>query len=183
MRFYDIFAIKVTGEIEINGKKINISDGRGIIEHCLGIFSNLHVYDWRWLNLQFPEGAVHLFYKSLDLEDEGIFELGEGAAVMNGKWYHFQPGGFQIKELAYGEDVDIPTKVPIEWKVTAGKDSSGNPLLDLNMVSTSKLSYIGSMGKENEYMTNYVLNANGTWGGKPIKGKGTMENQMHRIIK
>ena len=183
VRFYDIFAIKVTGEIEINGKKINISDGRGIIEHCLGIFSNLHVYDWRWLNLQFPEGAVHLFYISLDLEDEGIFELGEGAAVMNGKWYHFQPGDFQIKEVAYGEDVDIPTKVPIEWKVTAGKDSSGNPLLDLNMVSTAKLSYIGSMGKGNEYITNYVLNANGTWGGKPIKGKGTMENQMHRIIK
>ncbi len=61
-RFYDIFAIKVTGEIEIQGKKIKIDNGRGIIEHGLGRFSNFHIYDWRWANLQFTEGSVHLFY-------------------------------------------------------------------------------------------------------------------------
>ncbi len=182
-QFYDIFAIKVTGTIETQGKKIHVSNGRGIIEHGLGIFSNLDIYDWRWLNLQFPEGQVHLFYHSLDLKDEGIYIAGEGAAVMNGEWYHFQPGDFQIKEVGYGADDNVPTKVPIEWKVTAGKDSTGEPLLDLKMVSTTKLSWHGAMAKENQAITNYILNAEGTWKGKTIKGKGTMENQMHRVIK
>ncbi len=182
-QFYDIFAIKVTGTIEIQGKKIQVSNGRGIIEHGLGIFSNLNIYDWRWLNLQFPEGQVHLFYHSLDLDEEGIYEAGEGAAVMNGEWYHFQPGDFQIEEVGYDVDENVPTKVPIEWKVTAGKDSTGAPLLNLKMTSTTKISWHGAMAKENQAITNYILDAEGTWKGKTVKGKGTMENQMHRVIK
>lgn len=183
-RFYDIFAIKVTGEIEIQGKKVNISNGRGIIEHGLGIFSNFHIYDWRWANLQFPEGSVHLFYHSIDLrkEEEGIFESGEGAAVMNSEWYHFQPNDFEIRELDYGDDENVQTKVPIKWKITAGKDTSGNPLLDLIVTTESKISWHGELGKENQFITNYILNAEGTWNSKPINGNGTMENQMHRII-
>jgi len=180
---YDIFAIKVTGTIETQGKKIHVSNGRGIIHHGLGIYSSLDIYDWRWLNLQFPEGQVHLFYHSLDLKDEGIYIAGEGAAVMNGEWYHFQPGDFQIKEVGYGADDNVPTKVPIEWIVTAGKKSTGELLLDLKMVSTTKLSWHGAMAKENQAITNYILDAEGTWKGKTIKGKGTMENQMHRVIK
>jgi hypothetical protein len=182
-RFYDIFAIKVTGIIEAQGKKIQVSDGRGIVEHGLGIFSNFDIYDWRWLNLQFPEGQIHLFYHSLDLGDDGIYEAGEGAALMNGEWYHFQPWDLQINEVAYGEDKDLPTKVPIEWNVIAGKDSDGKPLLNLKMTITTKLSWHGLMAKENQAITNYILNVEGTWNGRPIKGKGTMENQMHRVIK
>jgi len=184
-RFYDIFAIKVAGEIEIQGKKIKIDNGRGIIEHGLGIFSNFHIYDWRWANLQFTEGSVHLFYHSIDLrkENEGIFEAGEGAAVMNGKWYHFQPNDFQITELDYGDDDNIPTKVPVKWEITAGKDESGKPLLNLIVTSESKISWAGQMGRENQFITNYVLRAEGTWNNNPIKGIGTLENQMHRIIK
>ena len=182
-RFYDIFALKVTGEIEIGDKKVNITNGRGIIEHGLGIFSNFHIYDWRWLNLQFPEGSIHLYYHSLDLGEEGIYEAGEGAAIMDNKWFHFQPGDFQINEVSYGEDKDVSTKVPIEWEVLAGKISSGEPILNLKMKSLAKISWHGLMSKENQVITNYVLNAEGTWKGKTIQGKGTMENQMYRIIK
>ncbi len=50
---------------------------------------------------------------------------------MNGKWYHFQPNDFQITELDYGDGDNIPTKVPVKWEITAGKDESGKPLLNL----------------------------------------------------
>ncbi len=39
------------------------------------------------------------------------------------------------------------------------------------------------MGRENQFITNYVLRAEGTWKNNPIKGIGTLENQMHKIIK
>ncbi|MCE7743350.1 MAG: hypothetical protein GOP50_12940, partial [Candidatus Heimdallarchaeota archaeon] len=181
-KFYDSFAFKVTGEIVIEGKKIEINNGRGIIEHGIGIFSSLHIYDWRWLNLQFPEGAIHLFYHSLDIEEEGIFEAGEGALVLDDEWFHFQPNDFKIEETGYAEDENLPTKVPISWRVTGGKDAAGNHLLELNVNSTAKISWLGVLGKENQYITNYVLESEGTWKGKKIKGKGTLENMMHRII-
>ncbi len=182
-RFYDMFGIKVTGELKLQEHKITITAGRGIIEHGLGIFSNFNIHDWRWLNLQFPVGSVHLFYHSVDLKDEGIVESGEGAAVINGKWYHFQRGDFKVEEKGYDEDENIPTKVPTEWSVTAGRNSEGKKLLDLKVKSTAKLSWVSAMGRENQFLTDYLIEAEGTWKGKQIKGKGTMENQMHRIIK
>lgn len=181
-RFYDSFAFKVTGEFVVEGKTIEIKNGRGIIEHGTGIFSSQHIYDWRWLNLQFPEGAIHLFYHSLDIEEEGIFEAGEGALVLNDEWFHFQPYDFKIEETGFAEDKNLPTKVPTAWKVTGGKDSTGKNLLDLKVTSTAKISWYGVLGKENQYITNYVLTAEGTWKGKKIKGKGTLENMMHRVI-
>jgi len=94
----------------------------------------------RWLNFQFPEERFHHFYYSFDLGNEGIYEVGERAAVMNGEWYHFQPEDFQIMEVGHRKDDDVPTKVPIEWKVTARKESSGASLLDLKIKTTTKLS-------------------------------------------
>ncbi|MDY6878259.1 MAG: hypothetical protein SWK90_18905 [Chloroflexota bacterium] len=181
-RFYDMFALKATGELKVQGRQLELTNGRAIIEHGLGIFSSYNIYDWRWLNLQFPEGTVHLFYHSLDLGDEGIFVAGEGAAVIDGEWYHFLHNDFAIEELAYEEDVALPTKVPVAWRVTAGKDVSGSPSLDLQVKKTAVASWIGTMGKENEFISNYVLEATGTWRSKRVVGKGTMENQMHRIV-
>ncbi len=180
-RFYDMFAFKVTGEIDVRGKMIILENGRGIIEHGTGIFSNLSIYDWRWFNLQLTNGAIHIFYHSLDLK-EGIIEGGEGALVIDGEWYHFQRGDFKVEEVKYSEDENIPTKVATEWRVTGGKDEEGKPLLDLKVTSTTKISWLGTHGKENQTLTNYVLEAEGTWKKKEIKGKGTMENQQHRII-
>jgi len=182
-RFYDSFAFKVTGEFIVEGKTIEIKNGRGIIEHGTGIFSSQHIYDWRWLNLQFPEGAIHLFYHSLDIEEEGIFEAGEGALVLNDEWFHFQPYDLKIEETGFSADKNLPSKVPTAWKVTGGKDATGKQLLDLNVTSTAKISWFGVLGKENQFISNYVLTAEGTWKGKKIKGKGTMENMMHRVIK
>ena len=182
-KFYDAFAFKVTGEFTAEGKTVEIKNGRGIIEHGIGIFSNLHIYDWRWLNLQFPEGAIHLFYHSLDLEEEGIFEAGEGALVLDSEWFHFQPYDFKIEEVGYSEDDKLPTKIPTEWHVTGGYDQKGKPLLDLNVTTSAKISWLGILGKENQFITNYVLNVEGTWKDRKIKGKGTLENMMHRIIK
>lgn len=116
------------------------------------------------------------------MEKEGILESGEGALVIDGEWYHFLPGEFKINEMEYAEDADLPTKVPIEWRITGGRDERGDPLLDLKVNSTKKLSWVGLLGKENEFITNYVLRAHGTWKGKRIEGKGTLENQMHRMI-
>lgn len=183
-KFYDMFAIRINGEIEVQGKKIQVKDARAIIEHGLGIFSGFYIYDWRWLNLQFPDGVFHLFYNSITLEDigEGILESGEGAGVMNGQWFHFQPKTFKIDEIAYEEDENLPTKVPVEWRVTAGKDSNGNSMLDLRMKKTAHLSWIGANSEIEEYVTNYIVQVEGTWEGKHIKGKGTMENMMHHKI-
>ncbi|MFW9996897.1 MAG: hypothetical protein ACFFD4_32950, partial [Candidatus Odinarchaeota archaeon] len=183
-RFYDMFALKVTGEVEIQGEKLTVQNGRGIIEHGIGIFSNQDIEDWRWLNLQFPNGSVHLFYHTLNLKEEGILESGEGAAVFDGTWYHFLRGEFQIIEKEYAEEKGIPSKkIPIAWKVIAG-NQAGDPLLELEMSVAAKYSWHSelSMTKEDQSVSNYVLKAEGTWMGKPIKGKGTMENQMHRII-
>lgn len=181
-KFYDMFAFKVKGEIEVRGEVIKLEDARGIIEHGVGIFSTLNIYDWRWLNLQFPNGAIHIFYHSLDLEEEVIIEGGEGALVLDGKWFHFQRGDFQVEEVEYSEDENIPSKVATEWRVTGGKDVIGKPLLDLKVTTTAKISWSGVHGKENLKITNYVLEAEGTWRSKKIKGKGTMENLMHRTI-
>lgn len=85
-------------------------------------------------------------------------------------------------EVGHRKDDDVPTKVPIEWKETARKESSGASLLDLKIKTTTKLSWPGSMGKENQVITNYILNAEGMWKGKAIIGKGTIENWMHRVI-
>jgi len=67
--------------------------------------------------------------------------------------------------------------------VTAGKGSLGAPLLALKMRATTKISWYGAMAKENQTIINYILDAEGTWKGKTIEGKGTMENQMPRVIK
>ncbi len=183
-KFYDVFALKAQGEITIQGKTVQITDGRAVIEHGLGVFSTFHIYDWRWLNLHFKEGSVHLFYHSLDLRerDEGILESGEGAATLNEEFVHFLPGTFHIQESRYLKDQSLPTKIPVEWRVTAGNDTTGKPLLDLVMKRIVHRSWIG-MGREDEYVTNYIVQAKGTWKGTRIRGSGTMENQMHRIIK
>lgn len=181
-RFYDMFAIKVSGELEAQGKKLHITDGRGIIEHGLGIFSGFNIYLWRWLDLQFPEGSVHLFYHPIILEKEGIIEAGEGATIMDGKWYHFPPGHFKIEEKASIKDDDLSIQVPVEWRITAGEDSNGEPLLDLSMNKLASLSWRGNIGPVDEYITNFVLEAKGTWKGKPISGRGTMENLTHQKV-
>jgi hypothetical protein len=115
-KFYDIFAIKTQGTITVQGKTVTVKDGRAVIEHGLGVFSTYHIYDWRWLNLHFKEGSIHLFYHSLDLRkrDEGILESGEGAAALNDEFYHFLPGTFQIQERRYIKDEILPTKIPSE---------------------------------------------------------------------
>lgn len=51
------------------------------------------------------------------------------------------------------------------------------------MTTTTKLSYNGVMAKENQVITNNILNAEGIWKGKTVKSKETIENQMHRIMK
>ena len=38
------------------------------------------------------------------------------------------------------------------------------------------------MAKENQVISNYVFDAEGTWKGKAVKRKGTMENQMYIVI-
>jgi hypothetical protein len=182
-KFYDIFALEAVGEIEVRGKRVEVTNGRAVIEHGLGVFSTYHIYDWRWLNLHFKEGSVHLFFHSLDLREKnaGILESGEGAANMDGEFFHFLPGTFQIKEVAYMKDARLPSKVPSEWLVTAGRDADGWPLLELTVKRIVHRSWIG-MGREDEYVTNYIVEAKGTWKGREVRGRGTMENQMHRII-
>ena len=169
-RFYDVFAIKVTGEIEVQGKKLEIKEGRGIIEHGLGIFSGHNIHLWRWLNLQFPEGSVHLFYHPIALE--GVIEAGEGAAVMDGKWYHFLRDDFRIDEIDFEYDENINTKIPVAWKVTAGP-------LDLIVRKKTHRSWGGNIGPTNEYISDYVVEAEGKWNGKEITGSGTMESLFH----
>lgn len=51
------------------------------------------------------------------------------------------------------------------------------------MITTTKLSWYGAMTKENQIITNYILNTEVTWKRKQIKGESTMENQMQRVIK
>ncbi|GAH80840.1 unnamed protein product [marine sediment metagenome] len=72
--------------------------------------------------------------------------------------------------------------IEIAGQILGGKDAKGKQLLDLQVTSTAKISWYGVLGKENQYITNYVLTAEGTWKGKKIKGKGTLENMMHRVI-
>lgn len=171
-RAYDVFAIKVSGEVEIQGKKLEISDGRGIIEHSLGIFSGFNIHLWHWLNLQFPEGILHLFHHPITLGKEGIIEAGEGAALMEGKWYHFLHGDFTIEEIEYENDENIGIKIPIKWHVASD-------LFDLVMERKAHLSWGGNIGPKNEYISNYVLDAEGSWKGKELKGSGTMEYLFH----
>lgn len=51
------------------------------------------------------------------------------------------------------------------------------------MTPSTKISWHGAMVKENQTLTNYILDAEGTWKGKIVKGKGTMENQMHKVMR
>lgn len=46
-----------------------------------------------------------------------------------------------------------------------------------------KLSWHGVMAKVNQVITNYILDTEGMWKEKAVKGQDTMENQMHRVIK
>jgi len=43
------------------------------------------------------------------------------------------------------------------------------------MTPLTKISWHRAMAKENQTITNYVLNAEGTWKGKIVKGKGTIK--------
>jgi|GEM_PF-7016293 len=169
---YDIFAIKVTGKIEVQGKEIEIKDGRGIVEHSLGIFSGYNIHCWRWLNLQFPEGTLHLFHHPITMGKEGIIEAGEGAALMEGKWYHFLRDEFKIEEIEYVHDETINTEIPVKWRVV------GEPF-DFIVKKKAHLSWGGNIGPTNEYIANYVLEADGKWKGKETKGSGTMEYLFH----
>jgi hypothetical protein len=182
IRAYDMFAIKVTGTLDIQGKIFKNLEGRGIIEHALGIYSSSDICDWRWMNLQFEDGIIHLFYFSVDFKQEGIVKTGEGVALMDGKWVHFPPGYFEIVELSYEQDPHLPTKIPVEWRVRAGKNFMRNPDLSLIVKKTTHLSWVGG-GRKDEYVSDYILEARGSWKGAKIRGKGTMESMMHRVIK
>ncbi len=182
-RFYDIFAMRACGDLQLQGSPLILKEGRAIIEHGLGIFSNYDIEDWRWLNLGLSNGGVvHLFYYSLHFGEAGIFAAGEGAAVVEGDWHHFRAGDFTIEEETYAPDPNLTTEIPVAWHVTAGRDIDGQPLLDLQIRRRESISWVGAMGKDNEFISNYVLEAEGTWLGQPITAKGTLENQMHRII-
>jgi len=50
------------------------------------------------------------------------------------------------------------------------------------MTSSTKLSWQGAIKKENQVISNYILSAERTSKGKTIKCKGTMENQMQKVI-
>jgi len=67
--------------------------------------------------------------------------------------------------------------------ILAGKDPSGKPLLDLSITTTTKLFLHGAMAKKKQSIPNYIFDAEGAWKENVVKGKGIMENEMHRIIK
>jgi len=184
-KFYDSFAIEVSGKLQVDNREIDLDGGRGIIEHGLGIFGIENIYEWRWLDLQGDNCSIHIFYHPLTLQDgSDIIDAGEGAALIDNQWYHFLIDDFVIEELEYEPDDNIPTKIPNLWNFRAGFNSLGTEnQIDLRIEKLKHHSWFGeASGTTRHFTTNYFLQFQGQFKGEELKGRGTMEYLFERVI-
>jgi len=70
--YYDIFLCNLKGKVIVDGKEFDVSNGKGIIEHAGGIFDTRKVQTWKGLNVQFPEGAVHMFLTTMSFDEKRL---------------------------------------------------------------------------------------------------------------
>ncbi|MHA1838870.1 MAG: hypothetical protein ACTSYO_02775 [Candidatus Ranarchaeia archaeon] len=174
-KFYDSFGLRVDGSITIDNRDIEVKNGRGLIEHGIGIFSTISFHEWKWLNLQFSEGSIHFFYHPLEDGKGGVIKAAEGAAVLNNRWYHFLRDEFEIKEQKYMFDDTIESYVPRSWRITAYIPEDKMSKIDLNVSCLAHYAWhVGPPIIGRNYV-DYMLKAKGTWNRQAICGSGTME--------
>jgi hypothetical protein len=174
-KFYDLFGLKVEGKLKVHNKEIEVKNGRGIIEHGLGVFSTISFFNWHWLNLQLEKGSIHLFSHPLSDGRRGSIEAGEGAIVFDEKWTHLLSEDFSITPLDYILDRKKKIRIPSAWRVVANPGKGKQPVLDLRMELTTYETWTaGGAGFSKQYI-DYIVKAEGTWGNEKIDGKGTME--------
>jgi hypothetical protein len=174
-RFYDLFGLQVEGEIEVDNQTIAVKNGRGILEHGVGVFSTMSFFNWHWMNLQFDQGSIHLFSHPLSDGRRGAIKAGEGAIVLDGEWTHLLKDDFTITPLDYLIDREKGIQIPRAWRVVANPSKGKQPVLDLKVELTAYETWTaGGAGFSKQYI-DYMIKAEGTWGGIKIRGKGTME--------
>ncbi|MDH5403745.1 MAG: hypothetical protein OEZ01_08265 [Candidatus Heimdallarchaeota archaeon] len=179
-RFFDTFGLKASGKLKLDGKEITLNNGRGIFEHGIGIFALFNIYEWRWMNIQFDNGALHIFHHPLTIGEE-VISAGEGASTINNQWNHYIHGDYEIKELEYETTDKITSKVPVRWNVVT-KNGDGIEILNLQVTQTMYHPWLNEVAGDSYFIINYILHAKGTFMGEPIQGKGTMEYLMRRTI-
>ena len=177
-KFYDSFGLHVTGSISHDNHAIEVVNGRGLIEHGIGIFSTLSFRQWKWLNLHFAEGAIHLFSHPLEAGKGKTILAGEGAAVINQQWYHFLTGEFEVIEQTYIPDTTIQSQIPSSWKVTIKSSDPQIPKVELSITRLAHYAWRVGLQGIGKYYIDYLLKATGTWNNIPLEGIGTMEYLM-----
>lgn len=166
-KFYDIFGMKVQGNVTVDGKTYKVNQGRGIIEQSTGIFSTGNLSYWNWMNFQYGDGAIHIFQLVLDLGEEEL-DATQGAISHKGEWEHFVAKEIKITIQETETKEDAPCEIPLKWKVET-------PTLKLKVKSEMHYYWTTFLPGEKQYIADYVLSFEGTYNNEPINGKGTAE--------
>ncbi len=164
VKFYDSFGVKAVGKVNVAGSEVAVNNGRGIIEHGLGILTPYDISAWKWMNLQFENGAMHLFHTPLEKYN---IDLREGAAVINDKWHHYLRNDFSIEEVEEEYDEIWKRETPIKWRV-----DGRNFLFDITCLK--KIGWLSTRSRPH-LLNNYLLDIEGEFAGEEIKGRGTYE--------
>ena len=171
IRYYDIFLCYLEGKIVVDGTSYDLKNARGIFEHSGGIFDTSKIKVWNWLNMQFPEGATHMFFTDMSFDEKGIVPINEGAAVIDDKFMHFLGDDMKFTPTKYHVNELFKKETPIEWTLEA-KSGQGDTV-NLNLKSTAEFSFYGDIS--DEPVLEFMLDISGEINGKKVKGKGTME--------
>lgn len=171
IRYYDIFLCYLSGWVKVDGKEYDLSNARGIIEHAGGLFDTRAITSWEWLNMQFPEGAAHMFFATMSFGKEGSIQINEGAAMLDDQFMHFLGDDMKMEPQEYKFNEVFQKETAVKWKLTA--ESPKGHKVDLELVSKGDFHFYGDISRE--LVSEFMLDVKGTIGDKKVHGKGTME--------
>lgn len=175
IRYYDVFWCNLEGKIIVDGKEYDLKNARGIYEHSGGVFTTETVAEWNWINMQFPNGASHMFFIDMDYKEQGRVPINEGAVTLDDKFMHFLGDDMKLTPTKYKHNELFNEDFPVEWTLEA--NSKKGYKVKFLIKSTAELSFIGDVSDEK--VVDYVLAIEGEVNGQKVEGKGTMERITH----
>ena len=175
IRYFDMFWCDLEGKIKVDDKEYDLKNARGIYEHSGGIFATSGVAEWDWLNMQFPNGAGHIFFIKMDFGEKGTGDINEGAITQGNEFMHFLGEDMKLTPTEYRYDDTLKKEIPIEWILELSSKTGHRAKLKIK--STAELTFVGDVS--DELVADYVLSIEGEINGEKVKGKGTMEQITH----
>jgi predicted secreted hydrolase len=168
--YYSMTRLAANGTLRIGAKPVQVS-GESWMDHEFGTNQlTENQAGWDWFSIQLDNGTDLMLYR-LRNRDGSLNPYSSGTIVdQNSKTQHIQLAEFAATPGRQWKSTKTGTSYPIEWTIALqgrGTELRLVPLIDDQELVTTRSTGIA-------YWEGAVQ-ISGTWGGKPVKGKGYLE--------